>query len=83
MGICEEFGVEFRVTFNAKITQYIKLGLINDMLCKPVTLNNKVINCESKVYHLSNLQNQKLEVGDDLQRKKCIFGECKYNVIEL
>ncbi len=42
--IGEEFGVEFRVTFNAKKTQCIKFGLINDTLCSPVTLNNIIIN---------------------------------------
>ncbi len=64
--ICEEFGVEFRVTINANKTQCIKCVLINDTLCKPVTLNNKMINWESNVNHLGNILNQKLEDGDDL-----------------
>ncbi len=63
--ICEEFGVEFRFTFNAKKTQCIKFGLINYTLCKPVTLNNKMINWESNVNHLGNILNQKLEDGED------------------
>ncbi len=71
--ICEEFGVEFRVTFNAKKTQCIKFGLINDTLCKPVTLNNKMINWKSNVNHLGNMLNQKLEDGDDLQKRKAIL----------
>ncbi len=64
--ICEEFESEFRVIFNDKKTQCIKFGLINDTLCKPVTLNNKMINCESNMNHLGNILNQKLEDGDDL-----------------
>ncbi len=71
--ICEEFGVELRVTFNAKKTQCIKFGLINDTLCKPVTLNNKMINWESDINHLGNILNQKLEDGDDLQKTKGHF----------
>ncbi len=72
---CEEFGVEFRVTFNAKKTQCLKFGLINDTLCKPVTLNNKMINWESNVNHLGNILNLKLQDGDDLQKRKAIlFG---------
>ncbi len=71
--ICEEFGVEFRVTFNVKKTQCIKFGQINDTLCKPVTLNNKMINCDSNVNHLGNILNQKLEDGDDLRKKKGHF----------
>ncbi len=71
--IYEEFGVEFRVTFNANKTQCIKFGLIKDTLCKPVTLNNKMINWESNVNHIGNILNQKFENGDDLRKKKCHF----------
>ncbi len=41
--------------------------------CKPVTLNNKLINWESNVNHLGNILNQKLEDGDDLRKKKGHF----------
>ncbi len=71
--ICDEFGVEFRVTFNAKKTQCIKFGLINDTLFKPVTLNNKMINWESNVNHLGNILNQKLEDGMIYEKRKAIL----------
>ncbi len=72
--MCEEFGVEFRVTFNAKKKQCIKFRLVNDILCKPVIYNNKMINWESNVNHLDNILNQKLEDGDDLRKKQHFIG---------
>ncbi len=53
--------------------QCIQFGLINDTICKPVTLNNKMINWESNVNHLGNILNQKLEDGDDLRKNKGHF----------
>ncbi len=69
INICEQVGIDFRVTFNDKKTQCICLSKSNDTGCEPVTLNNKGLKWESKMNHLDNISNQKLD-DDDLRKKK-------------
>ncbi len=70
--ICEQFGIDFRVTFNDKKTQCIFFSKSNDTGCGPVTLNNKGLKWDSKVNHLGNILNQRLD-DDDLRKKKGHF----------
>ncbi len=72
INICEQFGIDFQVTFNDKKTQCICFSKPNDTGYWPVTLNNKRFKWESKVNHLGNILNQRLN-DDDLRKKKGHF----------
>ncbi len=71
INICEQFGIDFRVTFNHKKTQCICFSKSNDIWFGPVTLNNKGLKWESKVNHLGNILNQRLD-DDDLRKKNTV-----------
>ncbi len=43
INICEQFGIDFQVTFNDKKTQCICFSKSNDTGYGPVTLNNKTL----------------------------------------
>ncbi len=58
INICEQFGIDFQVTFNEKKTQCICFSNTNDNGYGPVTLNNKRLKWESMVNHLGNILNQ-------------------------
>ncbi len=73
INICEQFGIDFQVTFNDKKTQCICFSKSNDTGYGPVTLNNKRLKWESKVNHLGNILNQRLDDDDDLRKKKGHF----------
>ncbi len=63
INICEQFGIDFRVTFNDKKSQCICFSKSNDTGYGPVTLNN----------NLGNILNQRLDDDDDLKKKKGQF----------
>ncbi len=65
INICEQFGIDFQVTFNNKETQCICFSKSNDTEYGPVTLNNKRLKWESKVNHLGNILNQRLNDDDE------------------
>ncbi len=71
--ICEQFGTDFQVTFNDKKTQCICFSKSNDTRYGPVTLNNERLKLESKVNHLGNIVNQRLDDDDDLRMRKGHF----------
>ncbi len=70
INICEQFGIDFQVSFNNKKTQCICFSKSNDTGYGPVTLNNKRLKWESKMNHLGNILNQTLDDHDDLRKKK-------------
>ncbi len=53
--------------------QCICFSKSNDTGYGPVTLNNKRLKWESKVNHLGNILNQRLNNDDDLRKKKGHF----------
>ncbi len=59
INICEQFGIDFQVTFNDKKTQCICLSKWNNTGCGPATLNN---NGNQRWNHLGNILNQRLDV---------------------
>ncbi len=73
INICEQFGIDFQITFNDQKTQCICFSKSNDTGYGPVTLNNKRLKWESKVNHLGNILNQRLDDDDDLKKKKGHF----------
>ncbi len=72
INICEQFGIDFQVIFNGKKTQCLCFSKSNDTGYGPVTLNNEGLKWESKVNHLGNILNQRLN-DDDLRKKKDHF----------
>ncbi len=70
INICEQFGIDFWVAFNDKKTHYIYFSKSNDIRYGPVTLNNERLKWESKMNHLGNILNQRLNDDDDLRKKK-------------
>ncbi len=70
ISICEQFGIDFQVTFNDTKTQYICFSKSNDTGYGPVTLTNKRLKWEPKVNHLGNILNQRMNDDDDLRKKK-------------
>ncbi len=73
--ICEQFDIDSRVNVNGMKTQCICFSKSNDTVCGPVTLNNKG-KWESKINHLANTLNQRLDDDNNLRKKKGSFIGC-------
>jgi len=71
--LCETFGIEFRVSFNAKKTQCIQFSLGKITQCGPVYLNNNVLKWKTTINHLGNKMTQRLDDDIDLTKKKSHF----------
>ncbi len=63
----------FNVYFDDKKTECICFRKSNDTGRGPVTMNNTRLKWESKVNHLGNILNQRLDDDDDLRKKKGHF----------
>ena len=65
---CEQFAIDFNVTFNAVKTVGIKFGKTNDNA--KVMINNNVIQWRDSVKHLDNMVNNSLNDTMDCHNKK-------------
>ncbi len=73
INICEKFGQEYCVNFNAKKTQCIDFGIRQSGGDLSLTLSGKKILWEKQVNHLGNILCFNLSEEEDINRKKGAF----------
>ena len=73
LDICETFGVEYDVLFNAKKTMGICYSNGNCTYIRPIYLNNTVIEWKKDVKYLGNMLSHDLSDAADIEFKKGSF----------
>ena len=71
--ICENFGKEYDVTFNAKKTLAICYGNNTTAFLRPIYLNGVIIEWQSRVKYLGNILSHDLSDAADIKSKKGSF----------
>ena len=71
--ICEEFGTEYDVLFNAKKTLGICYGNNTSTSIRPIYLNGEVIKWQNDVKYLGNILSHDLSDAADIRLKKGSF----------
>ena len=73
INICDAFGKEYDVTFNAKKTLGICYGNVDSSLLRPIYLNGVAIKWHSDVKYLGNMLSHDLSDAADIKLKKGSF----------
>ena len=73
INICEEFGIEYDVTFNAKKTLAICYGNNASTVVRNIYLNGVIIEWQLNVKYLGNILSHDLSDAADVKRKKGSF----------
>ena len=73
LNICEDFGIEYNVLFNAKKTICMRIGSEGIAPKREVTLSGNVLKWHRKVKHLGNIVTSDLNDFEDIEFKKCVF----------
>ena len=73
LAICEKFGCEYSVSYNAKKTQCIVFGRKPKRNVCNIYLNNQILSWKQNVCHLGNNINFNLDDALDIEMKKASF----------
>ena len=73
LAICEKFGYEYSVSYNAKKTQCVAFARKSKHNVCNIYLNNQILSWKQNVCHLGNNINFNLEDALDIQMKKASF----------
>ncbi len=70
LSLCEIFGDEDQLSFNTKMTHYIKLSHKNTNDQYVVKLNDNLLKWENSVDYLGNMLDQMLKDRENIRKKK-------------
>ena len=73
INICEVFGHEYMVTYNATKTQCMLFTLYEITECGPIFLDKNELKWNTKVDHLGNILTRRLNDNEDIIKKKGSF----------